>query len=133
MSKTARDSSMNDAKNFTALVIDDTAIIRKIEEMLLNSKGFKTKVVENGQEAVNTFIEGNFFDVIIMDMEMPIMDGIQATKELRAMGVKGLIFGVTSSELKSDIQAFVEAGLDEYFPKPLDFVKIDDILKRLEK
>ncbi|XP_021746944.1 two-component response regulator ARR22-like [Chenopodium quinoa] len=133
MSKTARDSSMNDAKNFTALVVDDTAIIRKIEEMLLNSKGFKTKVVENGQEAVNTFIEGNSFDVIIMDMEMPIMDGIQATKELRAMGVKGLIFGVTSSESKSDIQAFVEAGLDEYFPKPLDFVKIDNILKRLEK
>ncbi|XP_021746947.1 two-component response regulator ARR22-like [Chenopodium quinoa] len=133
MSKTVGDSSMNDAKKFTALVVDDTAIIRNIEEMLLNSKGFKTKVVENGQEAVNTFIEGNSFDVIIMDMEMPIMDGIQETKELRAMGVKGLIFGVTNSESKSYIQAFVEVGLDEYFPKPLDFVKIDNILKRLEK
>ncbi|XP_021716829.1 two-component response regulator ARR22-like [Chenopodium quinoa] len=132
MSKTVGDSSMNNAKKFTALVVDNTAIIRKIEEMLLNNKGFKTKVVENGQEAVNTFIEGNSFDVIIMDMEMPIMDEIRATKELRAMGVKCLIFGVTSSESKSDIQAFVEAGLDEYFPKPLDFVKIDNILKRLE-
>ncbi|XP_021724266.1 two-component response regulator ARR22-like [Chenopodium quinoa] len=133
MSKTVGDSSMNEENKFTALVVDDNVVIRKIEEMLLNKKGFKTKVVENGQEAVNTFSEGNSFDVIIMDMEMPIMDGIQATKELRAMGVKCLIFGVTSSELKSDIQAFVEAGLDEYFPKPLDFVKIENILKRLIK
>ncbi|XP_021740841.1 two-component response regulator ARR22-like [Chenopodium quinoa] len=133
MSKTVGDSSMNDANKFTALVVDDNVVIRMIEQMLLNKKGFKTKVVKNGQEAVNIFSEGNSFDVIIMDMEMPIMDGIQATKELRAMGVKCLIFGVTSSESKSDIQSFVEAGLDEYFPKPLDFVKIDNILKHLEK
>ena len=48
------------------------------------------------------------------------------------MGVKSLIFGVTTSESKSDIKAFKEAGLDEYFEKPLNFVKIDSVLRRLK-
>ena len=47
------------------------------------------------------------------------------------MGVKSLIYGVTTSESKLDIQAFMEAGLDDYFEKPLKFVMIDKILKKL--
>ncbi|XP_021722018.1 two-component response regulator ARR22-like [Chenopodium quinoa] len=125
MSKMVGDSSMSDVKKFTALIVDDNVLVRKIEQAFLNKKGFETKFVENGKEVVNIFNEGNSFDVVIMEMKLPVMDEIQATKELRAMGVKCLIFGMTTSEAKSDIQSFIEAGLDECFPKPLDFVMID--------
>ncbi|XP_021740890.1 two-component response regulator ARR22-like [Chenopodium quinoa] len=133
MSEMNGDSSMSDAKKFTALVVDNNIIVQKVEQMFLSKKGFKTKIVKNGQEAVNIFKEGISFDVVIMEMKLPIMDGIQATKELRAMGVKCLIFGMTTSESKSNIQPFIEAGLDECFSKPLDFVMIDNALKRLGK
>ncbi|XP_021741120.1 two-component response regulator ARR22-like [Chenopodium quinoa] len=133
MSNMVGDSSMSDAKKFTALVVDNNIVVQNVEQMLLHKKGFETKVVENGQEAVNIFSEGNSFDVVFMEMKLPIMDGIQATKELRAMGVKCLIFGMTTSESKFDIQAFLEAGLDGCILKPLDFVKIDSALKCLEK
>ncbi|KAL2923481.1 Two-component response regulator 24, partial [Bienertia sinuspersici] len=121
----------NPMEKYSALVVDDNAIIRNVAQMLLNNHGFETKVVENGEEAVAIFTAGNSFDVVIMDMEMPVMDGVQATKELRAMGVKSLIYGVTASDSKSDIQAFIEAGLDEYFEKPLNLMIINNILKRL--
>ncbi|XP_057533029.1 two-component response regulator 24-like [Amaranthus tricolor] len=126
MSKIVNGSGMN------ALIVDDNALIGNVAQKLLDSYGFATKIVENGQQAVDIFNAGNSFDVVFMDMEMPIMDGIKATKELRAMGVKSLIFGVTTSESKSDIKAFKEAGLDEYFEKPLNFVKIDSVLRRLK-
>uniref|UniRef100_A0A803NEB5 Response regulatory domain-containing protein n=1 Tax=Chenopodium quinoa TaxID=63459 RepID=A0A803NEB5_CHEQI len=124
MSKTVGDSSMNDAKKFTALVVDDTAIIRNIEEMLLNSKGFKTKVVENGQEAVKTFIEGNSFDVIIMDMEMPIMDGIQERTrstpqqqpQLDLESVTGYPHVVFVPEFPNQKQRFIELSRRKVIP-----------------
>ncbi|XP_010672917.2 two-component response regulator 24 [Beta vulgaris subsp. vulgaris] len=120
-------------EQYSALVVDDNACIRNVAQMLLNKCGFKTKVAEHGKDAVDICSEGNVFDAIFMDMEMPVMDGIQATKELRAMGVKSLIVGVTACESKSSLQAFVEAGLDEYFEKPLNVAKVENILKRLKK
>ncbi|CAO2831678.1 unnamed protein product [Amaranthus hypochondriacus] len=124
-------SKIVNGRGMNALIVDDNALIGNVAQKLLDSYGFATKIVENGQQAVDIFNAGNSFDVVFMDMEMPIMDGIKATRELRAMGVKSLIFGVTTSESKSDIQAFKEAGLDEYFEKPLNFVKIDIVLNRL--
>ncbi|XP_021738230.1 two-component response regulator ARR22-like [Chenopodium quinoa] len=132
MSKMVGDSSISGVKKFTALIVDDNVLVRKVEQAFLNKKGFETKFMENGQEAVNIFNDGNSFDVVIMEMKLPVMDGIQATKELRAMGVKCLIFGMTTSESKSDIQAFIETGLDKCFSKPLDFVMIDKAIKHLE-
>ncbi|XP_021724264.1 two-component response regulator ARR22-like [Chenopodium quinoa] len=127
------DSSMSDEKKFTALIVDDNIAVQNVEQMLLHKKGFETKVVASGQEAFNIFSEGKCFDVVFMEMKLPIMDGIQASKELQAMGVKCLIFGMITSESKFDIQAFLEADLDGCIMKPLYFVKIDNALKSIEK
>ena len=71
MSKIVNGSGMN------ALIVDDNALIGNVAQKLLDSYGFATKIVENGQQAVDIFNAGNSFDVVFMDMEMPIMDGIK--------------------------------------------------------
>jgi len=65
------------ALKYTALVVEDMPIIRAVEQVFLSARGFKTEEVENGKEAVDLFTAGKSFDVVLMDMEMPVMNGIQ--------------------------------------------------------
>ncbi|XWS57789.1 hypothetical protein CRYUN_Cryun09bG0203400 [Craigia yunnanensis] len=119
--------------NFTVLVVDDDPVIRKLHDMYLKKFGLKAQVVENGKKAVDLCHFGATFNLILMDKEMPVMDGAEATKELRAMGVNSLIVGVTSRALPYEKQAFMEAGLDYCFEKPLTFDKISFLLQELNK
>ncbi|KAJ4721101.1 Two-component response regulator ARR22-like protein [Melia azedarach] len=104
---------------FSALVVDDDPLIRQVQSVILNSVGFKVEVAENGKEAVDLFSAGANFHIVFIDMEMPIMNGIEATKELRAMGVKCKIVGVTSRDSEIDKEVFMFAGLDVCYTKPL--------------
>ncbi|KAK3001283.1 hypothetical protein RJ639_021174 [Escallonia herrerae] len=61
--------------NLSVLIVDDDPIIRRIHRVMLNKFGLVTHVVENGKEAVDLFRSGACFDMVLMDMEMPIMDG----------------------------------------------------------
>ncbi|OMO98383.1 hypothetical protein COLO4_13957 [Corchorus olitorius] len=119
--------------NFTVLVVDDDPIIRKVHDMQLKKFGLKPQVVENGKKAVDLCLAGDTFNLILMDKEMPVMDGVEATKELRAMGVNSLIVGVTSRDLPHEKQVFMEAGLDFCFGKPLTPEKITFLLKKLNE
>ncbi|XP_047330970.1 two-component response regulator ARR22-like [Impatiens glandulifera] len=101
------------------LVVDDDAIVRRIHSMFFKKHGFETMAVENGQEAVNLYRSGTRFHLVLMDMEMPVMDGPKATRELRAMGVNSMIVGITSCDKDEERQAFLEAGLDNCYNKPL--------------
>ncbi|XVE90061.1 hypothetical protein DITRI_Ditri20bG0046600 [Diplodiscus trichospermus] len=119
--------------NFTALVVDDDPLIRVLHDMYLRKFGLKAQVVENGKMAVDLFHVGATFNLILMDKEMPVMDGAEATKQLRAMGVNSMIVGVTSRDLSFEKEAFMEAGLDLCFEKPLTPEKISFILQELNK
>lgn len=74
---------MNTIKKFTALVVDDDSINRAINMKFLGRNGFEIiKIAKNGKEAVEYFHAGDKFDLVVMDMEMPIMDGIQVCQQL---------------------------------------------------
>ncbi|KAK9266468.1 hypothetical protein L1049_021380 [Liquidambar formosana] len=117
-------------RNLSALIVDDDLIVRRIHTTLLTKLGVKTQGVENGKKAVDLFQSGDFFDLVIMDMEMPVMDGPEATKQLRAMGIGSMIVGVTSRNLESEKQAFMGAGLNDCYVKPLT---VDDMIAILNK
>ncbi|XP_022719780.1 two-component response regulator ARR22-like [Durio zibethinus] len=119
--------------NFTVLVVDDDPLIRKLHDMHLKNFGLRAQVVENGKKAVDLCHVGANFNLILMDREMPVMNGAEATKELRAMGVNSLIVGVTSCGSPNEKQAFMEAGLDYCFEKPLTPDKITFLLQELNK
>ncbi|OMP11350.1 hypothetical protein COLO4_03864 [Corchorus olitorius] len=119
--------------NFTVLVVDDDPIIHKVHDMPLKKFGLKPQVVENGRKAVDLFLAGGTFNLILMDKEMPVMDGVEATRELRAIGVNSLIVGVTSRGSPYEKKAFMEAGLDFCFEKPLTPKKITFLLHELNR
>ncbi|KAI5671034.1 hypothetical protein M9H77_11398 [Catharanthus roseus] len=122
----------NPSKKISVLVVDDDPMVRRINNAFLNKYKLETQVAKNGKEAVEFCISGNCFDLILMDMEMPIMDGPQATKELRAMGVNSRIVGLTSRNLESEKKAFIEAGLDDCLEKPLNNRIIEYLLQSLQ-
>ncbi|CAJ1961202.1 unnamed protein product [Sphenostylis stenocarpa] len=113
----------------SALVVDDDAIIRKIHKAMLQQVfNMDAKSVKDGKEAVDLHRCGANFDIIFMDKEMPIMDGHEATKELRGMGVKSMIVGITTRADEKDREEFLAAGSNHCFEKPLNRAKVEQVL-----
>ncbi|XP_062147849.1 two-component response regulator 24-like [Alnus glutinosa] len=102
------------------------------QALLLDALGIQNHVVGNGKEAVDVHSSGKSFDLILMDMDMPVMNGIEATRKLRAMGIRSLIAGVSACTEEQEKQEFIEAGLDDYQEKPLSATKLASILHKLK-
>lgn len=99
----------------------------------LQEEGYEVVIAKNGKEAIQK-LDKEDFDLIIMDMQMPVMDGITATmiiKEKQNSGEykKTPIMGMTANALKEDRQKCLDAGMDDYIAKPLDFEELSDKLK----
>ncbi|XP_038682050.1 two-component response regulator 24-like [Tripterygium wilfordii] len=121
------------AAKITALVVDDDRTNRIMHQMLLKKLGIDNQVVVNGKEAVDAHSSGQSFDLILMDMDMPVMNGIEATRKLRSMGIRSVIAGVSSHSVEGEVGEFIEAGLDDYQQKPLTTAKLLSILHKLAK
>ncbi|KAK6150125.1 hypothetical protein DH2020_017650 [Rehmannia glutinosa] len=126
-------NQLDEEKRVCALVVDDDPLVRKLHQMFLNRQGLDADVAENGKEAVDLFASGMNYDLVLMDMEMPVMDGPKATRELRAMGVTSMIVGVTGRGVEADKAAFMAAGLDDCIDKPLNGGAIIAMLDELAK
>jgi signal transduction histidine kinase/ActR/RegA family two-component response regulator len=105
------------------LVVDDSTLSRKMLIRLLKSRDHLCEQAEDGQQAIETYKQmmarGEPPDAILMDFEMPVMNGPTATARLREMGCTCLIAGVTGNVLPADVKLFVERGADSVLPKPL--------------
>lgn len=101
------------------LIVEDNLVNRKIIRKLLESFNMDSDDAEDGKQAVERIREGCVYDMILIDKEMPVMDGHEATRELRAMGVKSPIIGLTGNALNSDRNEFIAAGVDDFFTKPI--------------
>ncbi|KAG5043664.1 hypothetical protein JHK87_007579 [Glycine soja] len=104
-----------------------------VHRKMLNSVGLKIQVAENGKEAVEIHRSGQSFDLILMDRDMPVMNGIEATKTLRSMGINSTITGVSTRSVTAHIREFMEAGLDDYLENPLTLVKLTSIIHKMNK
>eukprot|EP01018_Ginkgo_biloba_P025107 Gb_35675 [translate_table: standard] len=101
------------------LIVEDNQVNRKILKKLLSSFNVDSEDVEDGKQAVDLCRNGGAYDMILIDKEMPVMDGLEATRELRAMGIKVPIVGLTGNALDSDRNQFLAAGVDDFFTKPI--------------
>ncbi len=117
------------------LLADDDLSNAMITEHVLQMNGYSLKHVITGKEAVNTFQqEPNAYALILMDIQMPEMDGIEATKTIRFLNRSGAavpILGLTASVLQEDIQLCYEAGMNAYMFKPYDPDKLLNKIKEL--
>ena len=106
----------------TCLIVDDSKIVRKVIQRIVEVLGFTILEAENGQEAVDQ-VRNNTIDVIILDWNMPVMDGMEAMKIIRAdpsiVVQPKIIFCTTENEFEKIQQAIIN-GADEYVMKPFD-------------
>lgn len=126
---------LNDAKaqqqqfSGQVLLAEDTPELQSIVTFILESFGVTVTLAKNGQEAV-AFASKQSFDLILMDMRMPIMDGIEATQILRGRGYKKPIIAHTANVMKKHLEQFVQAGSDDVLAKPIDQNELRRILKK---
>ena len=114
------------------LVVEDSIINQQVVCMLLKKWGYRSEVAENGQEAVNTFKAGSFA-AIIMDCQMPVMDGLEATEAIRALedpSARVPIIALTAGAFMSTRDRCQAAGMDDYLTKPVNAKKLEAVLQR---
>ena len=120
------------------LLAEDSLVNQKLAVALLETHGHTVMVVDNGRAAVSA-VESQAFDVVLMDVQMPEMDGLAATTAIRSRErVRGghvPIIGMTAHALKGDRETCLEAGMDEYVAKPIRaellFTAVDSVLPKL--
>ena len=126
-------SDKNDDKVFVGkriLLAEDNDINSMIAVEILGEMGAVVDVAVNGQQAVDKFAESSewYYDLILMDVQMPVMDGREAAKAIRAMNrgdaKKILIFALSADAFVEDERLSVEAGMNGHFAKPIDFISL---------
>ncbi len=104
------------------LVVEDNPINQQIAAAMLASQGVTFDLVGNGEEAVNQ-VQSEPYGLVLMDIQMPIMDGIEATRRIRALPgpISHIpIVAVTANAMKGDRETYLGAGMDDFVPKPID-------------
>lgn len=116
--------------NFRVLVVDDSVTNRKLCQRLLERNGHTTEGACNGEEAVAMVKEsmktGKFYDCILLDYEMPIMNGPDACQLMRKMGCSSYIAGVTGNVMSEDVDHFRDCGANWVLPKPFQLKALED-------
>lgn len=111
----------NDNTRYKILVAEDNPINQMVVSTLLEKQNFDVTVVPNGQEVIETIYKDHY-DLILMDVQMPVMSGIDATRFIRKATESPLchtkIIAMTASVMKQDLDACMDAGMDDYVPKP---------------
>ncbi|MDO6824968.1 response regulator [Marinobacter sp. 1_MG-2023] len=119
-----------------ALVVEDNPVNQRVATAILNRLGFNTDTVTNGKEALNKVRNSHQgYDVILMDCQMPIMDGYETTRDIREWEVgNGLgrtpIIALTADLLPETHQKCLESGMDDYLSKPVKKEDLQEVLKR---
>jgi signal transduction histidine kinase/CheY-like chemotaxis protein len=121
------------AESLRVLVVEDNAVNQRLAVRLLEKRSHRVVVARNGLEALQA-LEKATFDLVLMDVQMPEMDGIAATHAIRqkeqVTGMHVPIVALTANAMKGDREAYLAAGMDDYLTKPIRFSELDEILER---
>jgi len=115
------------------LIVEDNKSNQLLMDILLDELGLDSDIANDGVEAVNIMkSNANEYNLILMDENMPNMNGIEATKIIKTIDeAKNIpIIAVTANAIKGDREKFIEAGMDNYLPKPIDANKLEEILRK---
>jgi hypothetical protein len=111
------------------LVADDNRTNQIVARSMLTKLGCEVRVVDDGGAAI-TAARTDSFDIILMDIQMPVVDGLEATVQLRGSGHAGPIVALTASALADDRSACLSAGMDDFLAKPIERPALVAVLER---
>lgn len=118
------------------LIVEDVELNMEIAEAMIGMTGVQIEKAFNGQEAVQLVLQKpqGYFDFIFMDIQMPVMDGYEATRRIRAMDRKDTadvpIYALSANALAEDIENSLQAGMNGHLAKPIDMESIEKVLQR---
>jgi len=119
-------------RNIRILVAEDNPINQKVASMMIKNLGYRADVVGNGLEALDA-LKRQKYDIVLMDVQMPEMDGLDATRQIRKLwhGKEGpFIIAMTASAMQGDREICLQAGMDEYIAKPIHLADLKEALER---
>jgi two-component system sensor histidine kinase/response regulator len=123
----------DDAKHAVRILLaEDNPANLKLASLILTKAGYQVEVAHNGYEAVGMYTAApDKFDLILMDVQMPEMDGLRATRAIRAKGFERIpIIAMTANAMKGDREKCLAAGMSDYIPKPLRRENVFEIIQR---
>ena len=130
-STVAQDLNYQSLGNRYVLVAEDVELNQYLVRHIMESWGFTVDVVSNGRDAVNKIQENNY-DLVLMDIQMPEMDGMEATRAIRQLSdpVKAAIpiVALTANALKGDSEKYLAAGMNDFLPKPFNEQKLFQVI-----
>jgi CheY-like chemotaxis protein len=118
--------------SFQVMLVEDNLVNQILCRTILKKIGHTVVIANHGQEALD-LLDTQHWDVILMDMQMPVMDGLDATRAIRALELAGQhipIVAMTANAMESDHQLCLEAGMDDYLSKPFKFGELQAILEK---
>ena len=117
------------------LLVEDNFINREIAKEILFATNVTIDIAENGQEALDRYLSGTHYDAILMDVQMPVMNGYEASRAIRSSGKDDAatikIFAMTANTFAEDIAKAKEAGMDSHIAKPIDIHKLMQALRTI--
>ena len=114
------------------LVAEDNAVNQRVARRFLERLGCTVDVVDDGAQAVEVLARSSY-DFVLMDMQMPIMDGLEASQRIRAQerpGQRVPIVALTADAMVGTFERCLAAGMDDYLTKPIDAKRLEDVLER---
>ena len=114
------------------LLVDDKEMNREVSREQLELMNLTVEEAANGEEAVKMFSDNPDYDIILMDIQMPVMDGFEATRRIRKLekGDSVPVIAMTANAFSEDVKASREAGLSDHASKPLDIKKLGEIIEK---
>ncbi|MCB1175117.1 MAG: response regulator, partial [Leptospiraceae bacterium] len=121
--------------DLSILVVEDNIVNQMVARKLIERLGCKVEVADSGPVALK-LLRMKLYDLVFMDMRMPGMDGLTATREIRKMGGTARfvpIVAMTANAGQADVDACMQAGMDGFISKPISIQKLDEVLQRYSK
>jgi signal transduction histidine kinase/CheY-like chemotaxis protein/integral membrane sensor domain MASE1 len=121
------------ARSLRILLVEDNLVNQRVASRLLEKKGHRVVLAVNGWEAL-TVLQEESYDLVLMDVQMPEMDGLEATARIRELekvtGRHQLVIALTAHAMKCDVERCLAAGMDDYLTKPIRTRELDDLLDK---
>lgn len=115
------------------MLAEDNSLNQKIANFMLAKNGVEVVTVGNGIEVINE-LEKNEYDLVLMDVQMPEMDGLEATEHIRKVMKNNIpIVALSASNFEDELKKCLAFGMNAYIVKPIDIVKLSDIIDTLSK
>jgi len=117
--------NMPDLGGVNVLLVEDNELNQEVALLMLKKAGIEVKTAQNGKEAVDIFLSNpNYFHIILMDLQMPIMSGYEATEIIREKDKKIPIIALTAAAMVEDREKVLEAGMNDHLSKPIDTAEL---------